>query len=429
MTIDQLYHIYLKHNKVTTDSRKIEKGCLFFALKGVNFNGNKFAEEAINKGAAYAIIDEKEFAVGQNTIVVNNVLETLQQLANYHRKKLKIPVIGITGSNGKTTTKELIAAVLSVDYNIIYTQGNLNNHIGVPLTLLELNEGTQMGIIEMGANHEGEIEALCSIADPDYGIITNIGIAHIEGFGSFETVKRTKAELYKHLMGIGGLIFYNSDNRVLSELVVNAERKVAYGTINADLTGELVSAAPYLKAKVNFPKQSQEIESRLIGSYNFENLMAAACIGHYFGISPESVKAALSGYLPQNNRSQMIERGKLKIVMDAYNANPSSMKASIESFISVFKSSRHLILGEMRELGDISQKEHRAILKLIAQNDYDNVYLIGGEFIKVAKEYPYKSFLSVDDLINYLQEHHLAAGAVLIKGSRGNQLEKVLEYI
>ncbi|HZH73765.1 MAG TPA: Mur ligase family protein, partial [Mariniphaga sp.] len=252
MTIKHLYRLFLEHGKVTTDSRKIEEGCLFFALKGINFNGNKYAEEAINKGAVYAIIDEEEYVIGDKTILVENVLATLQELANYHRQKLGIPVIGITGSNGKTTTKELIAAVLSVNYKIVYTQGNLNNHIGVPLTLLQMNEATQMGIIEMGANHEGEIEMLCAIANPDYGIITNIGIAHLEGFGSFDTIKRTKAELYNHLKNKDGLVFYNNENPVLSELAEAISRKVAYGTKQADLTGELISASPYLTVRVNF---------------------------------------------------------------------------------------------------------------------------------------------------------------------------------
>src|SRR5690554_2922463 len=260
MTIKHLYRLFLEHGKVTTDSRKIEEGCLFFALKGINFNGNKYAEEAINKGAVYAIIDEEEYVIGDKTILVENVLATLQELANYHRQKLGIPVIGFTGSNGKTTTKELIAAVLSVNYKIIYTQGNLNNHIGVPLTLLQMNEASEMGIIEMGANHEGEIEMLCAIANPDYGIITNIGIAHLEGFGSFDTIKRTKAELYNHLKNKDGLVFYNNENPVLSELAEAISRKVAYGTKQADLTGELISASPYLTVRVNFPKNPLKIK-------------------------------------------------------------------------------------------------------------------------------------------------------------------------
>ncbi len=429
MTTEQLYRLFLQNPVIETDSRKIEKGCIFFALKGENFNGNQFAAEALNRGAAYAIIDEKACYLDEKTVLVGNVLKSLQTLANYHRMQLGVPVLGITGSNGKTTTKELIASVLSSKYRIVSTRGNLNNHIGVPLTLLRMNESTEIGVIEMGANHAGEIGELSAIADPDFGIITNIGIAHLEGFGSFEVIKKTKSELYQHVQNKNGTIFYNCDNPILAELAEKVENKVSFGEKEASFTGKLLSSAPFILAQLDFPDKKREVKTHLIGGYNFENLLAAACIGTYFKVDPDAIQSALGNYFPQNNRSQMIERNNLKIVMDAYNANPTSMKASINSFISTFPSSRSLILGDMLELGEKSLEEHSSVLELISKHHFNEVFLVGPVFKAVSKKNSFKAFLNYNELIGFLKQHSIKEGAVLIKGSRGIQLEKVLEYL
>lgn len=429
MTTEQLYGLFIKHPKVETDSRKIIEGCLFFALKGENFNGNKFAADALGKGAAFAIIDEEKYLLPNRTILVNNVLEALQKLANFHRRQLQVPILAITGSNGKTTTKELISAVLAKRFRLVSTSGNLNNHIGVPLTLLQMNEYTDFGVIEMGANHAGEIAALCAVADPDFGIITNIGKAHLEGFGSFETIKNTKAELYNHIKSKNGIIFYNSENPLLAELTSTIERKISYGEVDADFTGKIISSSPFMQARVNFPHGTIKIETHLIGSYNFENLMAAVCIGNYFNVEPADITSAIANYQPQNNRSQMIEKNDLKIVMDAYNANPTSMKASIESFVAVFRHPRILILGDMLELGEKTFEEHTLILEYISGFSFKSVFLVGPIFTDAAKIYPYKAFLNSEELSAFLKQNQLEEGAVLIKGSRGMQLEKVLEYL
>ncbi|SHE99486.1 UDP-N-acetylmuramoyl-tripeptide--D-alanyl-D-alanine ligase [Mariniphaga anaerophila] len=429
MTIEEIYKIYLTHPMVITDSRKIELGCLFFALKGEKFNGNKFAANAIQKGAAFAVIDEEEYEIPGKTVLVKNVLTALQDLAHYHREQLGIPIIGITGSNGKTTTKELIAAVLEKKYNIVFTQGNFNNHIGVPLTLLQMNSDTEIGVVEMGANHPYEIGELCSIADPDYGIITNIGRAHLEGFGSFETIKETKAELYKHVCGKKGVVFYNRDNSVLEELINGYSNKISYGETNADFVGEPVFSPPYIHAKVNFPKGVLYLNTRLTGRYNFENILAAACIGNYFKVDPLEIQEAVGNYRPQNNRSQLVEKNGLKIIMDAYNANPTSMQASIDSFVSMFAPPRVLILGDMLELGEKSPEEHLQILEQTKKHPFEAVFLVGPLFNKAAQNYSYLTFPDSGELCRYLIQNPIKAGAVLVKGSRGIQLEKVLEAV
>ncbi|MDD4755391.1 MAG: UDP-N-acetylmuramoyl-tripeptide--D-alanyl-D-alanine ligase, partial [Prolixibacteraceae bacterium] len=280
---------------------------MFFALRGENFDGNKFASDALNKGAVRAVIDDKNYYTEGKTILVDDVLQTLQSLATFHRKKLRLPIIAVTGSNGKTTTKELIAAVLSQKFKISFTKENLNNHIGLPLTLLEMTAGTDIGIVEMGANHPGEIETLCKIADPDYGIITNIGRAHLEGFGSFEGIKQTKAELYKYISEKKGTLFYNRNDVILKELTANLPNKISYGTHNADITGEPISTPPYLNVKVNLPGEQLYISTRITGTYNFANIMAAACIGNFFGVSPARISLAIQNYNPENNRSQIIK--------------------------------------------------------------------------------------------------------------------------
>ena len=429
MTIEEIYRYYKKSAQVVTDSRKIVEGSLFFALKGENFNGNEYAAEALEKGASYAIIDEKKYLKNERTILVENVLETLQQLATFHRKRLGIPILAITGSNGKTTTKELIAAVLSTKYNISFTQGNLNNHIGVPLTLLRMNEKTEIGIVEMGANHPGEIRILSEIADPDYGIITNIGRAHLEGFGSFEAIKKTKSELFVYLKKKNGTVFYNRENSILSEITAPISAKISFGKSGADLNGAPVQSPPFIHIKVHFPKGILFLNSKLTGNYNFENIMAAACIGHYFKVDPLNIQKAVKNYQPQNNRSQLIEKNGLKIIMDAYNANPTSMLASIQSFNASFPNPRFLILGDMLELGDEALFEHAEILAEIKKHSFSEVFLVGPVFTDSAKNLSFNTFTNSEELCQRLSLNPVKEGAILIKGSRGIQLEKVLQYL
>lgn len=428
-TTEQLYAVFKKYPLISTDSRQIEKDSLFFALKGENFNGNTFAKTALEKGAAFAIIDEPEYVLPEQTILVSDVLQALKDLATHHRKKLGIPILGITGTNGKTTTKELIAAVLSEKFNVGYTQGNLNNHIGVPLTLLKMNTQTEFGVVEMGANHPGEIDHLCSIADPDFGIITNVGKAHLEGFGSFEGVIRTKTELYRYLQNKDGLVFYNADNPILSEQIQPNKRKLSYGTKSAGFTGELLNSPPFVNVKANFKKGVLYLNTKLIGEYNFENILAAACIGNYFEVDPLKIQSALKSYTPRNNRSQLIVKGNISIFLDAYNANPTSMSASIKSFMQTPAEINYLILGDMLELGDYSEFEHTNILTQLEEYSEIIVYLVGENFEKSAgnKKHNWHTFGNVQQLCDYILANPVKNGRVLIKGSRGIQLEKVMD--
>lgn len=425
-TIEEIYQIFKKNPVISTDSRKIEDNCIFFALKGENFNGNKFAAAALEKGARYAVIDEREYFISNKTILVDNVLQALKDIANLHRKKLGIPILAITGSNGKTTTKELVSAVLSQKFKVSFTEGNLNNHIGVPLTLLKMNTDTEIGVVEMGANHPGEIAVLCEIAEPDFGIITNIGKAHLEGFGSFEGVIKTKSELYQYIKNKKGIVFYNLDNPILTNLTTGIQNKISYGKENANFTGELISSPPFVHVKANFKKGVLYLNSNLTGDYNFENIMSAACIGNYFNVDPLLIQKALKNYYPQNNRSQLINKNGLKIIMDAYNANPTSMQASIKSFISNASENSYLILGDMLELGTYSKQEHIAVLELLKNYPLTTVYTVGKNFLEIAYTFNCRPFLKVDQLCEFLQKNHITAGDVLIKGSRGIQLEKVL---
>lgn len=427
--LEKIYSLFLKSGKISTDSRKIENGCLFFALKGENFNGNKYASEALKKGAACAIVDEAEFVTAENILQVDDVLKCLQDLAHHHRKKLGLPILGITGTNGKTTTKELIAAVLSKKFKVAFTQGNLNNHIGVPLTLLGMDKSTEFGVVEMGANHPGEIKLLCEIADPDFGIITNIGKAHLEGFGSFKGVIKTKGELYDFLAAKKGVVFYNRDNAILEEIGAKLPQRIAYGKSGADLNGEPIQSPPFIHVKANFAKGVLYLNSRLIGDFNYENILAAACIGNYFGVDPLKIQEAIKNYEPKNNRSQLIQKNGLKIIMDAYNANPTSMKASISSFATGLNDESYLILGDMLEMGKYAEEEHLQTLKLVQEKGFKNVYLVGKEFLKANKAYSFKAFKHIDELCAYLETNPIKNGNILIKGSRGIQLEKVLEIV
>jgi UDP-N-acetylmuramoyl-tripeptide--D-alanyl-D-alanine ligase len=426
---EYIYQLFNQFSEISTDSRNVKPNSLFFALKGKNFNGNKYAKDALEKGAAFAIIDEEHYQIPGKTIVVKDSLKTLQNLANVHRKKLGIPILAITGTNGKTTTKELVSKVLAEKFNVCFTQGNLNNHIGVPLTLLNMNPETEFGIVEMGANHMGEITALCSIAEPDFGLITNVGKAHLEGFGSFEGVKKTKAELYEYIKKKRGTVFLNADNSNLIEMAGRLEKKITYGKEKADFIGELVLSPPFIHLKANFPKGVLYINTHLIGDFNFENVLAAACIGNYFGVDPLKIQSAIKEYQPQNIRSQLIHKGTLKIIMDAYNANPTSMQASIKSFLSAMPENNYLILGDMLELGEYSSEEHINVLNLIRKHAVKGVFLVGNVFAKVAEDSGYKTFLNIDLLCNYLNCHKIEKGNVLIKGSRGIRLEKVLDFL
>ncbi len=429
----QLYPIFLQHPIICTDSRICPEGSLFFALKGDNFNANAFALPALEKGCAYAVVDEAEYAIDERFILVDDVLESLQQLAAYHRKQLGTPILGITGTNGKTTTKELIAAVLQEKYTILFTQGNLNNHIGVPLTLLQLKPEHQLAVIEMGANHPGEIKQLCEIAHPDYGIITNVGKAHLEGFGSLEGVMKSKAELYEHVLKNGKLIFINTGNPLLEQMAFEAGfkrpgKKIGYSLesdYEAEYSAMITDCSPYLHMKCSLRDEVFfEVETQLIGSYNAENVLAAVAIGDYFELSDLQIKEGLEKYNPQNNRSQLTVTEHNKLVVDTYNANPTSMRAAIMNFAQMEVAHKTLILGDMFELGDQSAVEHQHIVNLLQQNRFKNVLLVGKDFKNTVNSF--HNFSTVSDLIDYVKANPLTNNYILIKGSRGMKLEKVL---
>ena len=391
---------------VSTDTRNLPAGCVFFALHGANFDGNKFAKQALESGATLAVIDNPEYALAEGTLLVSNTLLALQDLARAWRRELGLPIIGITGTNGKTTTKELLAAVLSTKYNIHYTQGNLNNQIGVPLTLLQITRAHEMAIVEMGASHPGDIKELVDIAEPNYGLITNVGRAHLEGFGSFEGVQCTKQELYDYLVAHDGTIFRNADNSYLAEMENRATQ--LYTTLHHSTqlytTGTMPSG------------------TNLVGAYNAENVSAALCVGEYFGISRELGLEAVRRYVPTNNRSQAMQTANNQLVVDAYNANPTSMQAAINAF----KGDTY-ILGAMRELGEYSHLEHQNVVNMLAERKAENVFLVGEEYIQTTSPYPV--FENVDNLHKYLQDNPLKDKNILLKGSRSTQMEKLLDIL
>jgi UDP-N-acetylmuramoyl-tripeptide--D-alanyl-D-alanine ligase len=427
LSIEELYKLFLQHPVVCTDTRNIKPGSIFFALKGANFNANEFAAGAIDKGCSYAIIDDKKY-YSAGCVVVTDVLEALQKLANHHRRQFTIPVIGITGTNGKTTTKELTAAVLSKKYDTLFTQGNLNNHIGVPLTLLKLTKEHGMAVIEMGANHVGEIDMLCRIAEPGYGIITNIGKAHLEGFGGYEGVIKAKSELYKYIKEKNGELFINADDELLMSLADGIY--FTYGmSRDSDIRGFPEKDSFLATGKIEMIDGGEiEVKSSLAGSYNFYNILAAACMGFYFEVSPEQIKTAMEEYVPSNNRSQIVKKGSNTIWVDAYNANPTSMRIAIENFAAVKTPNKIVIVGDMFELGDESNKEHRAIAELADKlGNWGGVYLVGKEFSRVKSSA--KLFTSVEDFMKWLSEHPFTDATILLKGSRGMQMERILEEL
>ncbi|MBQ2852658.1 MAG: UDP-N-acetylmuramoyl-tripeptide--D-alanyl-D-alanine ligase [Bacteroidales bacterium] len=420
--IEKIYQHYTKRHLVSTDSRSIEKDCVFVAIKGERFDGNDFAYKVASDGiAACVIADRKDLPHHERLFIVDDSISALQQLAKLHRERINIPVIGITGTNGKTTTKELTAAVLSKRYNIIYTQGNYNNHIGVPLTLLQMRPDTEMAVVEMGANHINEIAQLCSIAQPDFGLITNIGKAHIEGFGSFEGVVKTKNELYEHLRNNDGKIFVNNDNTLLRELSKELTC-FSYGKDNnADIKAEVVSFNPYLTIRWN----DNEIKTNLIGEYNFENVLAAISIGTYFNVDKTQIIKAIEDYYPTNNRSQYIKTDKNEIVMDAYNANPVSMSNAIRNFRRISSNNALLILGDMKELGKDSENEHSIIISLVKELGFNKVFLVGEELLKADIDKSFCHFSNVEELISYINTHEVQNHKILVKGSNSIHLERL----
>lgn len=434
MDIHSLYEILKEHPIVTTDSRNTPNGSIFFALKGARFNGNQYATKALESGCSYAIVDEAEYAISPNIILVNDCLKTLQQLANYHRNILKIPIIAITGTNGKTTTKELVTSVLSKEHKTISTEGNLNNHIGVPLTLLRMKKDDEIAVIEMGANHIGEIKTLCEIAEPNYGLITNIGHAHLEGFGSYENIIRTKGELYDYIRTRKeGKLFVDYDNPILRKLSENIT-SIYYGLENDDeqfLTGKVISANPYLTFQWKMAKNYHTVETKLIGDYNLSNALAAITIGKYFGINGDLISKAISEYKPNNNRSQLKETNKNMLIVDSYNANPTSMLAALQNFEHMNVKNKVLILGEMKELGSDSRMEHQRIIDYIQHHEFSKVFLVGENFkhiIPTSNNF-FTNFANVNELLEYLQKNPIEGNYVLLKGSRGVQLEKAIEFL
>ncbi|MGQ1908482.1 UDP-N-acetylmuramoyl-tripeptide--D-alanyl-D-alanine ligase [Marinifilum sp. RC60d5] len=429
MSLSTIYNFFEKYPVVVTDTRKVVPDSIFFALKGENFNGNEFAELALQKGCVYAIVDEKKYVKNDSYILVDDVLSCLQDLSREHRRRLALPILAITGTNGKTTTKELTFEVLKKKFTTYATQGNLNNHIGVPLTLLSMTKETEFGIVEMGANHPDEIAFLCDIAEPNYGIITNVGKAHLEGFGSFEGVKKTKKELYDYLQA-KGKVFVNSDNEHLMTML-NDQDVCTYGNSeSADSKARFLQADPYLVLELRSAQIGKlYIKTKLIGAYNFENALAAVTIGRFFDINETDIKDALELYEPKNNRSQLKKTKNNILFLDAYNANPSSMNVAINNFANLKSKNKLVILGDMLELGDDSDKEHRILLELLEENALDKVCLVGKNFTKVNTNSKFETFPETKTLVEKLELEEIKNYYILIKGSRGIKLEQIVEKL
>lgn len=443
MEIDELYSVFQSHPVVTTDTRDCPPGAIFFALRGASFNGNVFASKALQAGCAYAVVDDAAAAgmaggdaTGGRYILVDDVLATLQQLAAYHRRKLGTPIVQITGTNGKTTTKELVAAVLAEKFNVLFTQGNFNNHIGVPKTLLRLCPAHEVAVVETGANHPGEIADLSRIVDADCGLITNVGKAHLEGFGSLEGVVRTKGELYDYLRGKdGAYIFLHADNPLLAGIAAGLPC-VRYGRpgMGYDVEGEIVACDPYLRFRWRAGGDWRTVDTRLIGAYNLNNMLAAAAVGLRFGVSPECVSHALAAYVPSNNRSELERTGRNELIIDAYNANPTSMKAALENFALISHPCRMAILGEMKELGGASAEEHRRIVEQLAAMSCECVWLVGKAFEEALREVPLpgkacRTFADVDEVKEALRRDPVSGRLILIKGSNSTCLYQLPECL
>ncbi len=425
LTARELVDLFEQSNGICTDTRQMKDRALFVCLRGESFNGNKFARQAAQANALKVIVDDPEYYDPERMILVDNSLKALQDLAQFYRHTLSIPFIGITGTNGKTTTKELVAAVLAKKFKTAATKGNFNNHIGVPLTLLSISRDDEIAVIEMGANHVGEIEDLCKLSDPDVGLITSIGKAHLEGFGSFQGVIQAKTELYHHIKHYGEHLFVNADNELLMEHAGNIS-KTTYGQgAGANVRASLSSAAPFLKLHWN----GHDIQTQLVGAYNFDNVMAAISIGLYFGVSEEDIVDALQSYEPQNKRSQYIETDTNKVIMDAYNANPTSMELALKSFEEQDFANKWLVLGDMLELGQDSGEEHLKLMKRVQAMELDKALFVGPEFKRFEGAFDYSCFTDVEELNTFLQSNPPEGATLLIKGSRGIQLEKILDYI
>ena len=431
MGIAELYKLYTEHPVVTTDSRDCPKGSIFFALKGESFDGNKFALSALEKGCAYAVVDEAEYATDRRCLLVDDVLTTFKELAREHRRHFTLPVVGITGTNGKTTTKELVSAVLGEKYKVMFTQGNFNNDVGVPKTLFRLQPDDEIAVVEMGASHPGDIKKLVEYVEPTCGMITNVGRAHLQGFGSFEGVKKTKGELYDFLADNDGLVFINADNEHLMEMAAerHIDRMVCYGNDEqCDVWGEVVSCAPFLKFRWRTEAQDwHEVQTHLIGSYNIDNMLAAISIGLHFDVNPQQVDHALENYLPSNNRSQLDVTEKNHLVVDAYNANPSSMAAAIENFRLMDVPSKMAILGQMGELGAVSHEEHLKVVAQLQAAGLSNVWLVGKEFADI--DCPYRKFNDVEEVKAAIREEQPANHYILIKGSNSVKLYELPELL
>lgn len=429
MDIQELYDIYISGRIVSTDSRNITPGCLFFALKGDNFNGNLFAREALAKGARMAVVDEDPAQPDAAIIRVEDVLLTLQQLAAWHREQIGIPILAITGSNGKTTTKELCKAVGSEKFRVFATEGNLNNHIGVPLTLLSMDDTIGFGIVEMGANHPGEIARLCEIAQPDFGLITNIGKAHLEGFGGFPGVVRAKGELFDFLIKRGKTLLVNEGNSYVRGLVPADYSGAVWYNGSKGLQVESCISDPYAAFQIRHENHVMNLQTKLLGGYNAENVLAAVSMGFHLGIPEESILRAIRLYQPSNNRSQLIDTGKNRIFMDAYNANPSSMVSAVNEFLQLSSPKKLLILGEMRELGDYSRHEHTELIMHLVNHNVKDVICVGMAFEDAALNAGYQYADSTDQLRLWLSDNPLNGYFVFIKGSRSNQLEKLVPLL
>lgn len=425
MSIATLYETYTRYPHISTDTRKIAPGSIFFALKGENFDGNAFVDQALEAGAAYAVTDDAKNAGKSNCILVDDVLTALQLLANYHRRKFTIPFIAITGSNGKTTTKELVLAVLSKKYKTYATEGNLNNHIGVPLTLLKIAMDAEMAVIEMGANHQQEIASYCVIAEPTHGIITNCGKAHIEGFGGEEGVRRGKGELFDYLRDHNGVVFRNTDLTYLAPMAANTTRQVTYGSVDSQYTGTSVMNGIFLSVTFMDGNEPVTIDTKLVGAYNFPNVMTAVAVGLHFGVPSAQIKEAIESYAPDNSRSQWMAKGSNQVILDAYNANPTSMKAAILNFAATSLGNKKLWIGGMKEMGEAESYEHRELVRLIGEHQWQEVILVGKEFAGI--EHNFKWFEDSAAAAAYVADNKPQNSSILIKGSRGSRMERLLE--